>query len=123
MHFSTEESTELLAIVVHNALEPAEVFERCAEQGIFGQLTLHSHTSQYGQLRALLADNNDTLREHFTRVLHDDILSGAFAREWSYVQTQRPNRLEQLRARAITNPLAEVESALLMRESGKEHKL
>ncbi len=28
--------------------EPAAVFERFAELGAFGQLSLHSHTSQYG---------------------------------------------------------------------------
>jgi hypothetical protein len=44
------------------------------------------HTSQYGQLRALLADNGFWLYEKFKRVLEDDILSGLFAKEWSDVQ-------------------------------------
>jgi ketol-acid reductoisomerase len=93
--------------------EPAEVFERFADMGVFGQLPLHSHTSQYGQLRALLADNGTALRERFTHVLHDDILSGAFASEWSDVQASGSERLEQLRAEALASPLARAEAAIL----------
>ena len=60
--------------------EPAEVFDRIAEQGLFGQLTLHSHTSQYGQLRALLADDGSWLYEKFKRVLEDDFCRAALHR-------------------------------------------
>lgn len=96
-------SDETILYEMYLSKEPAEVFERCAEQGVFGQLTLHSHTSQYGQLRALLAGNGAALRERFAHILHEDILSGAFAREWSDVQAKGPERLEQLRA-AGQNP-------------------
>lgn len=107
-------SDEAILYEMYLSKEPAEVFERCAEQGVFGQLTLHSHTSQYGQLRALLADKEGTtLSGHFARVLHDNILSGAFAREWSNVQAQGSDRLEQLRAEALTSPLAQAESNVL----------
>lgn len=103
-------SDEAILYEMYLSKEPAEVFERFAELGVFGQLTLHSHTSQYGQLRALLADDNTNLLGHFARLLHDDILSGAFAREWSNVQATGPERLEQLRAQALTSPLARAES-------------
>jgi len=93
--------------------EPAEVFERFAELGVFGQLPLHSHTSQFGQLRALLATDGATLRERFTHILHDDILSGAFAREWSDVQAKGQERLEQLRAAALNSPLARAEASVM----------
>jgi ketol-acid reductoisomerase len=106
-------SDEAILYEMYLSKEPAEVFERFAEQGVFGQLTLHSHTSQYGQLRALLADNGAALRERFTHVLHDDILSGAFAHEWSDVQAKGPERLEQLRARALEGPLAQAEKRVM----------
>ena len=107
-------SDEAILYEMYLSKEPAEVFERCAEQAVFGQLPLHSHTSQYGQLRALLADKEGiTLSGHFARVLHDNILSGAFAREWSNVQAQGADRLEQLRAEALTSPLAQAESNVL----------
>lgn len=106
-------SDEAILYEMYLSKEPAEVFERFADLGVFGQLPLHSRTSQYGQLRGLLADNGAALRERFTRVLHDDILSGAFAREWSDVQASGSERLEQLRAAALTSPLAQAEAEIL----------
>ncbi len=89
--------------------EPAEVFDRIAQQGLFEQLPLHSHTSQYGQLRALLAEDGTWLYEKFKRVLEDDILSGRFAREWSDVQAGGMERLEEMRAIALESDLAKAD--------------
>ncbi len=108
-------SDEAILYEMYLSKEPAEVFERFADMGMFGQLPLHSHTSQYGQLRALAAADGGALRERFTRVLHDDILSGAFAREWSDVQAQGLARLEQLRAAALASPIARAEASVMNR--------
>ncbi len=105
-------SDEAILYEMYLSKEPAEVFERMAEQGLFGQLTLHSHTSQYGQLRAAAADNGTWLRDRFKHVL-DDILSGSFAREWSDVQAKGEERLEQMRAEALTSPFAQAEKRVL----------
>ena len=113
-------SDEAILYEMYLSKEPAEVFERFADLGVFGQLPLHSHTSQYGQLRALLADDSRSLSGHFARVLHDDILSGVFAHEWSDVQAAGLDRLEQLRARALTSPLARAESGVLGRVKGTD---
>lgn len=109
-------SDEAILYEMYLSKEPAEVFERFASQGLFGQLTLHSRTSQYGQLRNLLAQNGDALRESFARVLHDDILSGAFAREWSEVQAQGLQRLEHLRAQALASSIAQAEAAVMQQK-------
>jgi ketol-acid reductoisomerase len=90
--------------------EPAEVFDHIARDGLFGQLGLHSRTSQYGQLRALTSSDDASMRDRFSAVLHDDILSGAFAREWS-----RPEAGEQLdawRREADASPIAQAEAAV-----------
>jgi len=105
-------SDEAILYEMYLSKEPAEVFERIAEQGLFGQLTLHSHTSQYGQLRAAAADNGTWLRDRFKHVL-DDILSGSFAREWSDVQAKGEERLEQMRAEALTSPFAQAEKRVI----------
>jgi ketol-acid reductoisomerase len=105
-------SDEAILYEMYLSKEPAEVFERIAEQGLFGQLTLHSHTSQYGQLRASLADDGSWLYERFRRVLEDDILSGRFAREWSDVQAKGLERLEQMRAEALGSELARAEASV-----------
>jgi len=111
-------SDEAILYEMYLSKEPAEVFERFADQGVFGQLTLHSRTSQYGQLRALLSSNAEALRERFTHVLHDDILSGTFAREWSDVQAKGSERLEQLRASVLASPLAQAEQGVM--KQGRE---
>jgi ketol-acid reductoisomerase len=98
--------------------EPAEVFDRIAQVGLFEQLPLHSHTSQYGQLRALLADDGSWLYEKFKRVLEEDILSGRFAREWSDVQAKGMERLEQMRANALESDLAKADKK--MRQENKQ---
>jgi len=103
-------SDEAILYEMYLSKEPAEVFERIAEQGLFGQLTLHSHTSQYGQLRASLADDGSWLYERFKQVLNDDILSGHFAREWSDVQARGLEQLEQMRAKALASDFARAEA-------------
>jgi ketol-acid reductoisomerase len=102
-------SDEAILNEMYLSKEPAEVFERIAELGLFEQLTLHSHTSQYGQLRALLADDGSWLYEKFKKVLEDDILSGRFANEWSDVQTNSLDHLEQMRAIALASDLAKAD--------------
>jgi ketol-acid reductoisomerase len=102
-------SDEAILYEMYLSKEPAEVFERIADQGLFEQLTLHSHTSQFGQLLASLADDGSRLYEKFKRVLQDDILSGRFAQEWSDVQAKGLEHLEQMRAQASASDLARAE--------------
>lgn len=110
-------SDQAILYDMYMSKEPAEIFERAAEQGLFGQLTLHSHTSQYGQLRALAADDGALVRERFRHVLENDILSGRFAREWSNVQAKGQERLEQLRAEALASPIARAEAGVMGQKS------
>ncbi len=102
-------SDEAILNEMYLSKEPAEVFDRIAQQGLFEQLPLHSHTSQYGQLRTLLAEDGTWLYEKFKRVLEDDILSGRFAHEWSDVQAKGMERLEQMRAIALESDLAKAD--------------
>jgi ketol-acid reductoisomerase len=106
-------SDEAILYEMFLSKEPVEVFERIADEGLFGQLPHHSHTSQYGQLRAVAADNGAWLRERFTHILTDDILAGHFAHEWSDVQARGLQRLEQLRADALKSPIAQAEKRLV----------
>jgi ketol-acid reductoisomerase len=103
-------SDEAILYEMYLSKEPAEVFERIADQGLFGQLTLHSHTSQFGQLRASLTDDGSGLYERFKRVLNEDILSGRFAQEWSDVQAKGLEHLEHMRAKAFASDLARAEA-------------
>ena len=53
--------------------EPAEIFERAAEDGFIAQLKHHSTVSQYGQLSGALALDGTAIREHFKNILHNQV--------------------------------------------------
>jgi ketol-acid reductoisomerase len=99
-------SDEAILYDLYLSKEPAEIFEHAAEEGLFEQLPLHSSTSQFGQMRGLLADDGRWLTERFEQVLHDDILSGRFAREWATVMARGADELERLRQQVRRLPLA-----------------
>ncbi|CAF1047435.1 unnamed protein product [Rotaria sordida] len=76
-------SDEAILFDMYISKEPAETFERVADEGLFKQLKHHSQTSQYGQLSTVNRYDGKELREKFQRILHDNILSGKFAEKWS----------------------------------------
>ncbi len=86
--------------------EPAETLALMADRGIFDQLPVHSHTSQYGQLSADVSSLAASLSHRFQAVLEGEILSGAFARRWSTLLFERPEELERLRGEVLRSPLA-----------------
>ena len=92
--------------------EPAEIFARAAGMGLVGQLPTHSRTSQYGQLTRLerSADLMAALRDRFGAVLRDDILSGAFAQEWSARLPDAGKTLRALHEQARSHPLIAAET-------------
>lgn len=102
--------------------EPAEVFERIARLGLIEQLHTHSRTSQYGQLTNLVrsADLTANLRDRFTAVLADDILSGRFARDWSGMGADAEARLRKLRDEASAHPLVTAEKAVRSTPTSQE---
>ncbi len=101
--------------------EPAEVLARVSRVGMIGQLGLHSKTSQYGQLTNLLRSGafTDQMRERFSGVLNDQILSGAFSQDWSGSGTEpdADTRIAALRKKAEATSLSVAERAVLDRWS------
>lgn len=107
-------SDEAILYEMYLSKEPAEIFIEMAEQGLIKQLHVHSHTSQFGQLRALEREDWTQLRARFERVLRDDILSGRFAREWSALGSSAIERhLEQMHARAAQSPIGQAEARVM----------
>ena len=66
--------------------EPAEM-RKAAEMGLFKQLPLHSHTSQFGQLRGYHMYDTSRIRE-FVRDRYDQIANGTFAKAWTREQQE-----------------------------------
>jgi ketol-acid reductoisomerase len=98
--------------------EPAEIFERVARLGLLGQLGTHSTTSQYGQLRGLSRSTDlvQRLKQTFDSVLREDILSGAFAREWSRHGADGEATIAALRKQAADHPLIQAEQRVAGRQ-------
>jgi ketol-acid reductoisomerase len=76
-------SDEAILFDMYLSKEPAEIFERAADEGFVKQLKYHSRTSQYGQLSTMNRHDGKDIREKFQRILHENILSGKFAEKWS----------------------------------------
>ncbi|KAG6849509.1 hypothetical protein H0H93_007863 [Arthromyces matolae] len=81
--------------------EPAEIFERAAEDGFIQQLKHHSSVSQYGQLSGALALDGKQAREHFKHILHNQVLNGKFCEEFSKIE-------DDLEKEGDQNPLNEL---------------
>lgn len=76
---------EIILLEQYLSGEMAYVFEKVATEGLIEQLSLHSQTSQYGQLRFTDAFDRGPLREFMAERLNE-IRSGRFAAEWTMEQ-------------------------------------
>ncbi|TFY67130.1 hypothetical protein EVJ58_g1822 [Rhodofomes roseus] len=79
-------SDEALCYEMWMSKEPAEIFERAAEDGFIAQLKHHSTVSQYGQLSGALALDGTATREHFKNILHNQVLNGKFSGEFTKIE-------------------------------------
>jgi ketol-acid reductoisomerase len=72
---------EAVVLELYMSGEMAYVFKAMAELGLMKQARLHSLTSQFGGMIRSVALNREEIERNMREAL-DDILSGAFAREW-----------------------------------------
>ncbi|EJD04103.1 IlvN-domain-containing protein [Fomitiporia mediterranea MF3/22] len=113
-------SDEALCYEMWMSKEPAEIFERAAEDGFIQQLKHHSTVSQYGQLSGAQALDGTSTREHFENILHNQILSGKFAKEFSKIEDAldkegSENPLNELYRRAEETELGQAEKRVRAR--------
>lgn len=91
-------SDEALCYEMWMSKEPAEIFERAAEDGFIRQLKHHSTVSQYGQLNGARKLDGSAIRAHFQEILHNQVLNGKFCKEFSAIE-------EALEKEGDENPL------------------
>ncbi len=107
-------SPEAAILETYASGELGEIGRAMAERGLFGQLPLHSHTSQYGQLtfgpRYLQEPWPDLLRQAV-----DGIRDGSFAREWDAERRSGLPRFRSVLAEAGADPLVAHEARLFER--------
>lgn len=107
-------SDEALCYEMWMSKEPAEIFERAAEDGFINQLRHHSTVSQYGQLNGALSLDGTQVRNHFKEILYNRVLNGNFFAEFSAIadalEEKGPgNPLDELYRKAGETELAQAE--------------
>ncbi|KAH8120167.1 IlvN-domain-containing protein [Phellopilus nigrolimitatus] len=113
-------SDEALCYEMWMSKEPAEIFERAAEEGFIQQLRHHSSVSQYGQLSGALALDGTAIRKHFEDILHNQVLNGKFCREFSKIEAALEkegdeNPLNELYKRSEASELGQAEKRVRAR--------
>ena len=91
--------------------EPGEILARMAEVGLFGQMSFHSQTSQYGTLTHMQSALPPGLEDCMVRALAG-IKEGSFARRWEQEQAAGYPVFSKLKQQALAHPVNEVEQRL-----------
>ncbi|KIY50464.1 IlvN-domain-containing protein [Fistulina hepatica ATCC 64428] len=94
-------SDEALCYEMWMSKEPAEIFERAAEDGFILQLKHHSSVSQYGQLNGADKLDGSAIRAHFKDILYNQVLNGKFCKEFSAME-------DALEKEGLENPLQQL---------------
>ena len=92
--------------------EMAHIFQKAATQGIIEQLSHHSRTSQYGQLRGIEAFDREPLQEYMRECMQQ-IEDGSFATEWTEEQRADYRTLERLRKKYEDSEMIRAEQGTL----------
>ena len=102
---------EIVTTELHLSGEFVEIAKAMITHGFFGQLKLHSQTSQYGQLSRLDRMVPPELLARIDEVV-EEISSGRFHEEWVNEQKSGKPNMNELWQRALEHPLAASEAKL-----------
>ncbi len=101
---------EIIQIEMYGSGELIEVQRSVTEMGLVNALSLHSPTSQYGQMKRRKQFTSDSVKDLYKSVL-SEIKSGAFAEEWEKEQESGYENMEQMRAELNEHPIITAEEA------------
>jgi ketol-acid reductoisomerase len=102
---------EIVTTELHLSGEFVEIAKAMIVYGFFGQLKLHSQTSQYGQLSRADRMAPQELLNRVDEVI-DEISSGKFHAEWVREQKEGKPNMRKLWQKALEHPLAKSEAKL-----------
>jgi ketol-acid reductoisomerase len=107
-------SREVAILELYGSGEIGEIGRAMATDGLWRQLRLHSHTSQFGQLTHG-ADFVDRKVEALMRKAIAEIRSGAFDRRWTAEQARGLPLFRRLLDEVLSSPLSKAEDELYAR--------
>lgn len=105
---------EAVLMELYVSKEPAVMLEKMADMGLFKQMPLHSHTSQYGQLSRFKEVDKNYIRG-FIEKQFQNICSGRFASEWKSEQERGLGVFKNLLEEALASPISRAEERLKAR--------
>jgi ketol-acid reductoisomerase len=106
-------SPESVLLEFYASGEEMELARAHAHMGLFHQLTLHSMTSQYGQLvTGKLPPEEEDREKQRLRGLIENIRNGGFAREWGAEQERGLPTFTRAEHEALGHPMIEEERKL-----------
>ncbi|KAI1629077.1 IlvN-domain-containing protein [Exophiala viscosa] len=114
-------SEEALCFELFMSKEPAEIFEKMADDGFVKQLVHHSTVSQYGQLKGALNYPQEILQpllKEFSRVAENRVLNGSFAEDFTQLEEKEggvQGALDELYRQAEKSDLAKGEARVRQR--------
>jgi ketol-acid reductoisomerase len=107
-------SKEVALLELYASGELGEIGRAMATLGVWKQLKLHSHTSQFGQLthgaEFIGADSEALMRKAI-----DEIRDGTFARRWAAEQAAGSPVFQRLLGERLSSPIATAETELFTR--------
>ena len=104
-------SPEVALIELYASGELGEIGRAMASMGMWNQLKLHSHTSQFGQLThgaQFIGDDAEALMRKAIAEIRD----GTFARRWAAEQAAGSPMFQRLLGEALESPVAKAEVEL-----------
>jgi ketol-acid reductoisomerase len=103
---------EASLIELYISREPAYMFTKMAEMGLFKQMPLHSHTSQYGQMSRAEALDKSFIRETLENA-YNYLEKGEFAREWKEEQEKGMPEFKRLWKNAKESEISKLEEKII----------
>lgn len=103
---------EASLVELYISQEPAYLFEKMAEDGLYKQMPYHSHTSQYGQLSRAKSLDKSFIRKTLEKA-YDNIETGQFAREWKSEQEKGLPVFKSLLKDAFSSEISRIEEKII----------
>jgi len=103
---------EASLVELYISQEPAYLFEKMAEDGLYKQMPYHSHTSQYGQLSRTESLDRSFIRKTLEEA-YNYIESGQFAREWKSEQEKGLPVFKRLLKDAFSSEISKTEEKII----------
>jgi len=116
-------SPEAVLLELYASGELSEMYAAARDMGLWGQLRLHSRTSQYGQqITSKQFMEIEAIRDSLRQVVAN-IESGEFAREWQKEQQRGLSNLIEVTNDNLQHPMQQAENRLYRKLGRREESL